>query len=192
MPQINLLSNETKRQLLPWEILLTVLVRLFAVVFILALAYYGYLIYSSRSASGKIVAKQNTILQLQDQILNHQNRQELLVRQGQIAELEKLVVAHPYWSKFFPELARVTLRNAYYVAFSSDTKGTAKMSVVVPSYTDFDLFLQLFNLPTFAEQFSDVKVVSVNKYQVGSVTGVKFEVELSFNPEFLKNGAMTQ
>ncbi len=186
MPQINLLTNETKRQVLPWEMLLTLLVRVFIIAFIALLGYYGYLIFRSKTSANKILATQNSIIQTQNEILKHQDRKELLVRQGQLTELSKLVAGHPYWSRLFPELSKVTLKNAYYLGMSAESKGTAKMTVIVPSYTDFDNFLQVFDLKEFNDQFSNVRLIAVTKYQVGEISGIKFDIELTLNTAFIK------
>jgi hypothetical protein len=183
--QINLLSNETTRTALPWETLLAVLVRLFAIVFFLCIGYYGYLWYSTRSLAGKIIARQNSISQIQREILNHTDRKELLIRQGQISELEKLLASHTHWSKFFPELARITLKSASYVALSTEESGLAKISVVVPSYSDFASFLTVFEQPEFHEKFNDVKVIAVTKYQASGISGVKFDIEVAYDEKLL-------
>lgn len=185
MPQINLLTNSEKPKSLPVQKLLTGLARLFALAFIAVIAYYGYVYYRSRSVVSKILAKQSTIVQMQNEVLNNPSRNELLTRQGQLQELAKLVNDHPYWSKLFPELARVTLKSAYYTTFTADVAGKARMTVIVPTYTEFDAFLQVFD-KSFSDQFSDVKVISVSKYQVAGATGVRFEVELTYKKDFIK------
>lgn len=186
MPQINLLtSEETKRHTLPWEIILTVLVRLCFVAFLALIAYYGFLVYRTKSITQQTATTQDSIAQKQNELLTDQNRRELLVRQGQMHEAAALLAKHQYWSKFLPELARVTLKSSAYLAFSTTDKGTARFAVSVPSYTELDEFLQVFDLPDYYQNFSDVKVTSVSKYQIGDLSGLKFEVELKYNPQFL-------
>lgn len=190
MPQINLLSNETKEKSLPVGRMLTLFARLFALVFFVVIIYYGYLWYQSKSAANDILAKQNNIIKMQNEVLDNRDRKELLTRQGQLQQLDKLLGSHPYWSKLFPELARVTLKSAYYTALTASGEGAAKMTVIVPTYSDFNNFLSVFDRDEFNKQFSNVAIGSVNKYQVGGTTGIKFDVELKYNTDFLKQSSV--
>lgn len=186
MAQINLLDTEKKHNSLPWERLLSAIVKLLVVVLILVLVYYGYAYFRSKVLAENIYNLQNKIVEMQNKILRHPDRQELLTRQGQIKEIETLFKNHSYWSKLLPELARVTLKNATYLAFSGNQDGSAHLVVSVPSYTDFDQFLQVFDMPEFNENFSDVKITSVSKYLVGDVSGTKFEVNIKYDSDYIK------
>jgi hypothetical protein len=129
---------------------------------------------------------QTAIIKLQNDILNSPGRKELLVRQGQLAEASKLMVAHPFWSKLLPALGQVTLKSARYLALTADNKGALHLSVTVSTYTDLDKFLQVFDRDEFNRHFGDVKVVSVSKYQVGETNGVKFNVDMKYDTSILR------
>lgn len=137
----------------------------------------------------EVGATQEAIIAKQKQILADPNRRQLLVRQGQLQAAGDLVDEHKYWSRLLPELARVTLKNASYISFSADTNNTARMSVTVPSYKDFDQFLQVFDLEDFSKHFSNVTVSSVGKYQQGDAQSVRFDIVLKYDSAFLKGSS---
>lgn len=186
MPQINLLSTETKAKSVSTGTIFTLLARLFALAFFAVLGYYGFLFFKSRNTASEIVSKQANITKLQNEVLNNPQRGELLARQGQLQEFNKLVDTHPYWSQFFPELARVTLRSAYYTAFSADGKGAVKITAIVPTYAEFDQFLSVFDKDGYYDRLYNVRVSSVSKFLVGQTNAIKFEVELTYDPELIK------
>ena len=186
MPQINLLSTETKQHQLPWEILFTIVARLLVVGVLALFGYYGYIYYNAKTTATKIFQKQNDIISLQNDILNREGRKEVLVRQAQLLEATRLLTNHLYWSQFLPGLARVTLKSSAYIGVSADNKGAARLSVVVPDYTNFDKYLQVFDSKDFNTNFSNVHVINVSKYEVDGIAGVKFDVELTYNLALLK------
>ena len=111
----------------------------------------------------------------------------MITRQGQLQSVNGLIKNHMSWSYLLPELARVTLRSSSYTTISADSTGTLTMSVSAPNYSDLDQYLQVFNLPQFNQQFSDVKVLSVSKAQEGSNLTTQMRIELKFKPDFIRN-----
>lgn len=186
MPQINLLGQENTHKNAAWARLPLYLVRFFVLVFVVILLYWGYLYVRVKLTVSKVAAAQADIIRIQKETLADKNRRELLVRQGQLSTLDKLLKDQQYWSKFLPELARVTLKSASYLSFSAGKDGIARMSVTVPSYKEFDEFLQVFDLPQFNSKFSDITVSSIGKYQQGDTQSVRFDVAMHYDVNFLK------
>lgn len=160
-------------------------VRVFIVLFIALVLYWLYLFVQTKVTTKAVADTQAQIIKTQKDILANQKRQELLVRQGQLDAASKLLAEHRYWSRLLPELARVTLKTASYISFSAESSGNAHMSVTVPSYKDFDLFLQVFDLPQFSDHFSHITVSSVGKFQQGDTQMVRFDVALKYDKDFL-------
>lgn len=188
MPQINLLGQENVHKNAALTRLPLYLVRFFVVVFLLVLLYWGYLYVRVKLVVNKVATAQADIIRIQKETLADKNRRELLVRQGQLSTLDKLLKDQQYWSRFLPELARVTLKSASYLSFSAGKDGVARMSVTVPSYKEFDEFLQVFDLPQFNSKFSDITVSSIGKYQQGDTQTVRFDMSMRYDPSFLKTG----
>ncbi len=185
MAQINLLGQEGVGGNVGTKIPLY-LVRILATVFVIVLGYWGVLSVRERLTTSQIAKLQAEIIATQKELVEDQSRQELVKRQGQVATVNTLIAEHKYWSKVLPELARVTLRSARYLAFSLSGNGTAKMTVNVSNYTEMDKFLQAFNLPEFNTVFKAVKVVSIGKVQQGDLQLVRFEIEVQYDQNFLK------
>ncbi|MBL8031097.1 MAG: hypothetical protein JNK33_02110 [Candidatus Doudnabacteria bacterium] len=186
MPQINLLGQENTHRNAALTRLPLYLVRFFVVLFIAVLLYWVYLYVRVKLVVNKVAVAQADIIRIQKETLADKDRRELLVRQGQLSTLDKLLKDQQYWSKFLPELARVTLKSASYLSFSAGKDGTARMSVTVPTYREFDEFLQVFDLPQFNSKFSNVTVSSIGKYQQGDTQSVRFDVTMQYDVNFLK------
>lgn len=186
MPQINLLGQENTHRNAALTRLPVYLVRFFIVIFIVVIVYWGYLYVRVKLVVNQVALAQADIIRIQKETLADKNRRELLVRQGQLSALDKLLKDQQYWSKFLPELARVTLKSASYLSFSAGKDGIARMGVTVPSYREFDEFLQVFDLPQFNSKFSDVTVSSIGKYQQGDTQSIRFDVAMHYDPSFLK------
>lgn len=189
MPQINLLGQENTHRNAALTRLPLYLVRFFIVIFIAVIVYWGYLYVRVKLVVNQVSLAQADIIRIQKETLADKNRRELLVRQGQLSALDKLLKDQQYWSKFLPELARVTLKSASYLSFSAGKDGIARMSVTVPSYREFDEFLQVFDLPQFNSKFSDVTVSSIGKYQQGDTQSIRFDVAMHYDASFLKAAA---
>jgi len=187
MSQINLLSSERKSHQIPWYKFLRLLVKLSGLIMILELGAWGYLYYVERSIETKIFDTQNEIKTVSNTLANSKERKELVARQGQIKNYNTLVSAQSHWSSFLTDrLARVTLKTSRYVAVNGDSNGSLRLTVSVPTYADLDKFLQIFDVPDMNKVFSDIKVISLSKSQVGDKLDIRFEVSMKYRPEALK------
>lgn len=160
--------------------------RLLMVVLVAVIAWYGYLLFDGHKTSGSIKDTQAKISQAESEALNNEGRGELLTRQGQVKALDGLIENHLYWSYLLPELARVTLPSTKYTTVEADAAGKLSLSVSLNSYDDFEKFMQVFDLPEYNQQFSNVRVVSINKTQKDDTIETVVRLQLTFNPEFIK------
>lgn len=186
MPQINLLGQDTKRYSEQFARGPLYAVRFFVFVFVVLIGVWGFLFIRTRMVNKLADTTQADIIAQQKKILSDERRRELLVRQGQLDSANRLLVSHEYWSRLLPELARVTVKTASYISFLAEANGQAHLKVTVPTYKDFDLYLQVFDLPEFNKVFSQVSVSSVSKFLQGDTQSVRFDVALKYNEEFLK------
>ncbi len=185
MADINLLGVENQKSNFA-RTGVSLFVKLLVVVLILVVAYYIYLrvqISRTRSATASTLVKTQ---QIKADALADKARGEVVTRQGQLQSLDKLIKNHLYWSGLLPELARVTLKSSNYSSFGADGSGTLTLDVVVPTYADGEKYLQVFDLPQFNEQFSDVKVLSITKVQQDNTVQINLKIQLKFNPEFIR------
>lgn len=185
MPQINLLGQDTERSVGTLGRGPVYIVRIFALLFLLLLAAWGFLALRVKMNMSKANKVQADIRKVQDEIVAMPAWRQVVTRQGQVKAAEGLLDGQQFWSRLLPELARVTLQSASYLSFSADARGTARMSVSVPSYADFDKFLQVFDLPQFNDHFSQVTVSSVEKYQQGDSQLIRFDVAVTYDKAFL-------
>lgn len=192
MANINLLSTENTTTSASFSRrLIGLLARLLALVLLALFAYYGYLIYDARNTSSKLQEVKEKTAQAQRDALGNKDRLELITRQGQLQGLDKLIKGHVSWSYLLPELARVSLRTASFASVEAAANGKMILTASLPDYKEVDKFLQIFDLPEYNEQFSDVKVMSVTKAQQGSILVTQLKIQLTFNPEFIKNRFQT-
>ncbi len=186
MPQINLLKQNSSAGA-SWDQVITWVFRLFLAVFVGIVVYWGWLWYSNYSLGNKIMAAEQTISEQKSEVAKDNGRQELLLRQQQLKELEKLLDSHLYWSQLMPELARVTLKNASYASIKGLSDGNLTLSVVVPSTEDLDKFLQVFDETVkFNKYFSNLRIGPINKIQSGQGLSTKFDVRMNYDPNLLK------
>ena len=186
MADINLLQNSGNNKKPLTSVSASLAVKIAGLILILVLAYYAYLWFAHSRANKDLSAWTLKTSQAQSQAINEPGRQELITRQGQIKELDSLITHHVSWSYLLPELARVTLGSTTYANVSAKSDGTLQVTVNAPSYAELDKYLQVFNLPQFNQQFSDVKVLSITKAQEGSNLQTQMKLELLFNPQFIK------
>jgi hypothetical protein len=193
MANINLLSttDNTGSSASISRRLAHLIARLLALVLLAVFAYYGYLQYSARSTAKDLKEVKDKTTQAQRDALGNKDRLELITRQGQMQNLDKLIKGHVSWSYLLPELARVSLRSASYASVEAASSGKMILTVSLPDYREVDKYLQIFDLPEYNEQFSDVKVMSITKAQQGTVLVTQLKIQLTFNPEFLKNHFQT-
>lgn len=191
MAQINLLKQKSTGSSLV-EVLPTYLVWLFSVVLAGVLAYYGWLFYKMHSVSADISKTQDSITQTRNAIGQLKNTEELIARQQQLKALETLMDSHVYWSQLLPEIAKVTLKTASYSDLKMSSDGTVSLAVSVPTFEDFDKFLQVFDLPEVYANFNNVRVSSFNKIEGDNSTSIKFDVNMNFNQALLKYKSASQ
>lgn len=185
MAQINLLDSEQNTGFSKNSYGLLSKAMMVALVFV-GLAY-GYLYFSQTSTQKEINEVRNKTQTAQNEATNNTARDELLTRQGQLASLNPLIKNHVYWSGLLPELARISLRQSNYVSISAASNGNLILSVEMPTYADLDKFLQVFDLPEYNRQFSNVRTLSISKSAEEGQIAYVMRVQLTFNPEFIKN-----
>ncbi len=186
MAQINLLKQAAPERNL-WTILPKVFAKILLAVLVVLLAYYGWLILESNKVAKNIVSVENQIVEQKKTGLNMPKRDEVLIRQQQMQGITDVVNSHVYWSKLLPALAKVTLKKASYSNIKVGTDGVLTMGVNVPTVADLDKYLQVFDLPAFNENFSDVRVGGYYKEQgKDNSSSIKFDVIMKYNPAIIQ------
>lgn len=186
MSEINLLEQESsvskiKSKGKQW------LSRLVGLVLVLSLLLYGYLFYDGWRLDQKISESQAKINEYQAELQNNDKREELLTRQAQLKSANQVLDKHMYWSVLLPELARVTLASAQYTNIDADVDGELGLTVTLPSYNDAEKYLQVFDLPEYNANFSNVKIVSLLKTQQDNLLKTTMRIQLTLSPDFLKD-----
>lgn len=185
MSDINLLDQESsiskiKNRSKQW------LSKLVGLVLVLSLLLYGYLFYQGWNLEKKVSESETKIEEYRSDIQNNKKRQELITRQGQLKSANDLLDKHMYWSTLLPELARVTLTNAKYTNIEANTEGQLSLTVSLPSYSDAEKYLQIFDLPEYNKNFSNVKLLTLTKTQEDQQFKTVMRLELTLSPDFLK------
>ncbi len=185
MADINLLDSQAHTNVIrargkQW------LLRLVTIVLVAALLLYAGLFFMSWRADKKTTEAKQTIENTVAEMQANEKRKELITRQGQLKNIDQLLAAHMYWSTLLPELARVTLTSAQYTSISANDDGSIELTVTVPSYSEAEKFLQVFDLPEYNKQFSNVKVMSLAKTEQGNLLATVMRINLSLSPDFLK------
>ncbi len=160
--------------------------RLAMLFLVLVVGMYGYLLFSSWRIDSRLSIAQAQIKKAQDSLSGNKQRSELITRQAQITNINKLLDSHLYWSTFLTELSRVTLAQAQYSNIEVDKEGHLNLTVTVPSYAEAEKYLQVFDLPEYNKQFSNVKVMSLSKIQQSDLIKTTMRLQLTLNPELLK------
>jgi hypothetical protein len=185
MADINLLSTDSQKFSFS-QAGTGAAVKILAGVLILVVAYYGYLRWQVSRVGKSTQTVQAKTRQVESDTINNKQRAEVVTRQGQVNDLDGLIKNHVYWSGLLPELARVTLKSASYAAFDADTAGTMNLTAIVTTYADADKIIQVFDLPQFNQQFSDVKILSLSKIEEEGQVKIKLILQLKFNPTFIR------
>lgn len=188
MAEINLLkqtdSSKKFLQMLPKFI-----AGILGIGLVLVLAYYVWLYISAKTVTKEIV---DTKLKIEDNLKRASQigeRNELLTRQQQLQELDKLISAYSYWSQLVPALAKVTLKTVRYTKINVTTGNILSLTAIMPDTNELDKFLQVFNQPEFYKNFYNVKIGNIQKMQEGNNTFIGLEVTMNFNPDLLsQNG----
>jgi hypothetical protein len=163
-----------------------IFVRLLLVVLVVLVVYDGWLFFQSKSIDGKISSVQTQIAGQTQQALDLTGRGELLTRQQQLKNLNTLVAAHVYWSQMFKPLADATLNTASYSNLQVGIGTNLILSAAVPSLTDLDKYMQVFNLPQFNQNFSDIRISGFTIAQGKNSSSVKFNVQMKYNPSLIQ------
>lgn len=187
MSEINLLGSDSSGSSVNSGVLSKVVARV--VFFLLFLSVSTYIVLSvvNYTTNRSLETAQKQIQAVQAQALGNKDRNELVTRQEQLKELDTLVDNHVYWSYLLPELARITLKSASYTEITAKADGKMQLSVVLPSYADIEKFMQIFDLPQYNQQFSNVRIVGIDNTQSGSAIQTKLRLELTFNPSYIKD-----
>lgn len=186
MAEINLLNSERESHHSITASSKKWLLRLVTVIFVLAIAFYGYLFFNSWRTEKSIAKATKSVQEFQNTINNNSKRQELITRQGQLNAVNDLLDKHLSWSVILPELSRVTIRSAKYSNMDFSEGGSLELTVTLPSYAEADKYLQVFNLPQFNRQFSNVTVMSLTRGQDENLTETVLRLQLEYNIDFLK------
>lgn len=185
MSEINLLQTQStfrqvKEKSKRW------LLRLATLAFILTLGLYGYLFYSDWSGQRQIAEHQAVITKAQNELDNNEKRAELITRQGQLKSANNLLAEHLFWSGVLPELARVTLNSAEYSTIETSEEGDLSLTVTVPTYSDAEKYLQVFDLPQYNKYFSNVRILALTRAQKDNLLQTTMRLKLTLDPELLK------
>jgi hypothetical protein len=186
MAEINLLGASEKPKGLSLSGLVPIANKGLAVLLLLILAYYGFLIYKGSKIVSDTEAVNVEIGELQNKLLNDPNRNELLTRQSQLKDLQRLAKNHFYWSILLKELPKMNLKTASLLNFTANGQAQASLVVAVPSYADLDKFMQVFDRPEVNKTFTDIKIKSVTKTEQESKLLIKAKIELKHRLDFIK------
>lgn len=186
MAQINLLKQTAPQRNL-WTVIPKFFASVLLVVLIILVLYYGWLIIESKKVASNIINVQAQINEEKKIGLNMPKRDEVLVRQQQLQGINEAVGNHLYWTQLLPELARVTLKSASYSNIKVGTDGKISMTVKVPTIGDLDKYLQVFDLPAFNKNFSDVRIGGYYKVQSeDNSSTINFDVMMKYNPDVIQ------
>lgn len=186
MPDINLLQSESHDIGSEVSNAARIVARLLVFVVVAAILAYGALFFWGWTTQGSIEKVTTQVAAKQQEILANKDRNELVTRQEQLKELNTLIDEHLYWSYLMPELARVTLKSGRYTNIEAKSDGKLNLTVNLPSYEDIEKFMQIFDLPEYNQQFSNVRIVSIGKTQSENSIETRVSLQLTFNPEFIK------
>jgi hypothetical protein len=188
MPDINLLNSSTNPKSVENTVrdIPNVISKVLLFVLLLIVLFYGYLFYADFKAKKTLSNSKAVIDSITAEAKKTNGREMVVMRQGQVKELNGLVGNHVYWSALLSELAKVTLGTAKYTTIEARSDGKLSLSATLPSYSDLEKFLQIFDLETYNKQFSDVRIASISKSQQEDSLETIVRLELTFNPAFIK------
>lgn len=110
----------------------------------------------------------------------------LIAFQNKLSALKALFENHTYWSQFFIEFEKNVLPTVTFDGVSIAAGNAISMSGTAPDYQTVGRQLLAFQRATGL--MSSVRITSGDSLmsQTGDVTGVRFEVSFSINPDVLK------
>lgn len=186
MSEINLLQSRIEETGVSSNPFIKIIARLLMFLVVVAVGVYVALLINSWLTKKKLADVNEKIQNVQSSAIANKDRIELVTRQEQLGELETLIANHKYWSVLLPELARVTLKTAKYSEINAKDDGKLDLTVKLPNYEEIEKFLQIFDLPEYNQQFSNVKIISINRVLTESRVETELTLQLTFNPEFIK------
>ncbi len=186
MPEINLLNSDPHVTHSDYGALSRLVSRLLKFLLLLAIIAFVAVFILNWFNQKDLTAVKAKIQTAKAEALANQDRNELVTRQEQLAELETLVDNHVYWSYLLPELARVTLKSAKYSGIEASSDGSLTLVVNLPNYEEIEKYMQIFDLPEFNQQFSNVRIMSINTVETESTIETQLRIQLTFNPAYIK------
>ncbi len=185
MAQINLLGTHAPKVQYS-SLISSFIVKGLGIILALLLLYYGYLVLAAGQQKKTITTLEEEVATIEQQFNNNQQKNQLFTRQTQLKDLELLLKRHVYWSGIIGELSRVTLKASSYSSFTVTDEGSIQASVEVPNYVELDKFLQVFDLPQFNKQVSNVKIRSITKVQRENALSISAKIEFNYNADSLR------
>lgn len=177
---------------------ITVAVRFLVLALLALVAYYIWLFIALNNTEKEINLNQNKIKTDTEAAMHVPKRDELLVRQIQLKELEGVISNHLYWSQLLPEIAKVTLKTASYSSLKVDKSNELVMTVTVPSLLEFDKYLQVFDNPDVNANFSNIRISGLHKIEQGTdfqnsnASPLSFVVNMKINSDLIKYKSPTK
>lgn len=186
MAEINLLQTENPAVDQGFGVVTRLVAKILSVILVVVvLVYVGLYVYGWLNGK-RLTSIKSDIQTAQSEALANKDRQELVTRQEQLGNLETLIDNHLYWSHLLPELARVTLKSARYTEIEASSDGKLNLAVTLPSYEEVEKYMQIFDLPEYNQQFSNVRILSIETVQADTSIEIQLRLELNFNPEYIK------
>ncbi|MBU1131102.1 hypothetical protein KJ840_03150 [Patescibacteria group bacterium] len=102
--------------------------------------------------------------------------QEALIWSNRVEAARLLLERHIYWSKFFPELEKVTLPDIYYKNIGASSDGRVSLTAEAPDFTT--LAKQYIVLENNKDIFPEMQISGI----MGSGLGVGFNISLKLAP----------
>lgn len=166
--------------------LIKVFSRLVLAVIVIMVGYYGWIFFRLKDINKQIGGLNERIAVQRNALAQVDRKDEVLTRQAQLKEFDKLIDNHVYWSQLLPELAKITLKQASYLSFQSGDDSTINLSVQLPDIAELDKLLQVFDLPKLNKYFRDVKIGGISKTQKEDQTFIRVEIQLKYDPNLIK------
>lgn len=182
MQEINLLKNQLKDSRLNWDKHNRLLIVGLVVFLIIEIAGGAVLFTINRSQAKSRDTVTAGNVQIQNKLNAKQNELgPAKAFQAQLTNLNRLVESHLYWTNFFDELTKVTLKKAQFTQLQADTIGKVYVEGRSANYSDLGKLL--LGLST-SKHFSKVRLLSSNP-GTGEISGLIFTLEFRINPELL-------
>ena len=171
------IEKQTKRRntLLTWVLILVI---------VIVAGIWFWLYYLEANSRDQLLSLDAKITSSEAQIEEKEvMKEEALVLQKQIDNLDALIKNHIYWSKTFSEIEDNTLKKAYFSRFTGDAQGKKiVLSAQVPDFTSAAKQLVVFRE---AEKFTDIDISSISITVEEGKAYIGFDVTLSLADDLL-------